>query len=94
MRLAVIVPALNEDAAIVQALARLAPLRKRRVIGSWSTGQPRHTALLATPYADCVLQSEQGRALQMNAGANQHSIAASIRSSSCMLDCILRTCRG
>ena len=70
MRLAVIVPALNEDAAIVQALARLAPLRERGVIVIVVDGGSRDTtALLATPYADCVLQSEQGRALQMNAGA-------------------------
>lgn len=70
MRLAVIVPALNEDAAIVPALARLAALRDRGVTVIVVDGGSRDdTALHARPLADSLLHSDRGRAQQMNVGA-------------------------
>lgn len=70
MRLAIIVPVLNEAATIGAALARLAPLRARgnRVIVV-DGGSHDGTAVMAAPHADRVLVSSRGRALQMNAGA-------------------------
>lgn len=70
MRLAVIVPALNEDAAIVPTLARLAALRERGVtVIVVDGGSQDDTASHAKPLADLLLHSERGRAVQMNAGA-------------------------
>lgn len=70
MRLAVIVPVLDEAAGIAAALRRLAPLRARGalviVVDGGSTDA---TVAYATPHADRLLQSERGRAVQMNAGA-------------------------
>jgi rSAM/selenodomain-associated transferase 2 len=70
MRLAVVVPVFNEAAAIESTLARLAALRARgaRVIVV-DGGSTDATAALALAHADRVLQSERGRAQQMNAGA-------------------------
>jgi rSAM/selenodomain-associated transferase 2 len=70
MRLAVVIPVLNEAATIENALHRLAPLRARGaavvvVDGGSSDG----TADRAMPLADAVLAAPRGRALQMNAGA-------------------------
>jgi len=69
-RLAVIVPALNEAASIVDALAALAPLRARGhqaiVVDGGSADA---TAELARPHCDRLLTSARGRAVQMNAGA-------------------------
>ena len=70
MRLAVVVPVFNEAAAIESTLARLAALRARgaRVIVV-DGGSTDATAVLSIAHADRVLQSERGRAQQMNAGA-------------------------
>ena len=70
MRLAVVVPVFNEAAAIESTLVRLAALRGRgaRVIVV-DGGSTDATAVLAIAHADRVLQSERGRAQQMNAGA-------------------------
>ena len=70
MRLAVVVPVLNEAAAVESTLARLAPLRAdgARVIVV-DGGSSDDTAALAKPHADQILQSARGRAQQMNAGA-------------------------
>jgi len=70
MQLAVIVPVLNEAAAIESTLVRLAPLRARGaqvlvVDGGSSDG----TVARATPLSDAVLPCARGRAEQMNAGA-------------------------
>ena len=70
VRLSIVVPALNEAAGIAAALQALAPLRARGhdvivVDGSSSDATP----ALAAPLADRVLNSERGRACQMNAGA-------------------------
>ena len=70
MRLAVVVPVLNEAIVIESALTRLAALRARgaRVIVV-DGGSTDATTTLAKTHADQVLQSECGRATQMNAGA-------------------------
>jgi len=70
MRLAIIVPVLNEASTIETALVRLAPLRERgaRVIVV-DGGSQDGTLMRAAPHADRVLVATRGRALQMNAGA-------------------------
>jgi rSAM/selenodomain-associated transferase 2/rSAM/selenodomain-associated transferase 1 len=68
--LSIIVPALNEAAGIVGALAALAPLRRRGaevIVVDGGSGDA--TAALAAPLADRVLAAPRGRARQMNAGA-------------------------
>jgi rSAM/selenodomain-associated transferase 2 len=69
LRLSIVVPVLNEAGTLYDALARLQPLRKRGaevvvVDGGSSDG----SAAAARPFADKVLESPRGRALQMNAG--------------------------
>jgi len=70
MRLAIVVPVLNEAATIEAALRRLAPLRARgaRVIVV-DGGSDDETATRAAPLADRVVGAPRGRASQMNAGA-------------------------
>jgi rSAM/selenodomain-associated transferase 2 len=70
MRLAIVIPTLNEAASIETALARLAPLRARgtRVIVV-DGGSTDDTVARAAAQADHVLSAPRGRALQMNAGA-------------------------
>ena len=70
MRLAIVVPVLNEAATIEAALRRLAPLRARgaRVIVV-DGGSDDETAARAAPLADRVVGAPRGRASQMNAGA-------------------------
>ncbi|GMV59078.1 MAG: glycosyl transferase [Betaproteobacteria bacterium] len=70
MRLAIIVPVLNEARGIEAALARLAELRARgaRVIVV-DGGSGDGTVRRAAPLADRVIETPRGRALQMNAGA-------------------------
>jgi len=70
MPLSIIIPVLNEAAAIADALAALAPLRARGaevivVDGGSHDGTPD----LARPLADHVLSAPRGRGSQMNAGA-------------------------
>src|SRR5512138_1508233 len=70
MRLAIIVPTLNEERAIADALAALAPLRASGatilVVDGGSTDR---TVEFARGGADRVLGAPRGRAAQMNAGA-------------------------
>ncbi|MCU0952392.1 MAG: TIGR04283 family arsenosugar biosynthesis glycosyltransferase [Burkholderiaceae bacterium] len=70
MRLAIIVPVLNESSTIETALSRLAPLRARgaRVIVV-DGGSHDGTLVRAAAHADRVIAAARGRALQMNAGA-------------------------
>jgi len=70
MRLAVVVPVLNEGDAIESTLARMQALRARgtRVVVV-DGGSDDATVALAKPLADRVLQSSRGRAQQMNDGA-------------------------
>jgi len=70
MRLAIVVPVLDEATQVVSRLRALAPMRGRgvRVIvvdGGSLDGTPAQAA----PWADQVLQAPRGRAAQMNAGA-------------------------
>ncbi|MGH8690732.1 MAG: glycosyltransferase, partial [Burkholderiales bacterium] len=69
-RLSVVIPALNEAATIVAALAALAPLRSRghEVIVA-DGGSTDGTAQLALGSCDQCLRAPRGRAVQMNAGA-------------------------
>ncbi len=70
MKLAIIVPVLNEAGQIEPCLAALAELRERgaRVIVV-DGGSSDATVQLAVPLADRVIVASRGRALQMNAGA-------------------------
>lgn len=70
MRLAVIVPVLNEASTIEATLTRLVPLRARgaRVIVV-DGGSQDGTTVRAAPLADRVIVAARGRSLQMNAGA-------------------------
>lgn len=85
MRLAIIIPTLNEAATIEAALARLAPLRARgvRVIvaDGGSTDDTVRRALArgtsgteGTSGADAVVPAPRGRGRQMNSGA-RHPLA-------------------
>ena len=70
MRLAVIVPVLNEASTAPEALARLAPLRQRgATVIVVDGGSADGTAERARAAADHVLVAPRGRASQMNAGA-------------------------
>ena len=70
LRLAIVMPALDEATGIVAALRALAPLRQRGVEVIVADGGSRDgTAELAGPWADRVLLAPRGRARQMNAGA-------------------------
>lgn len=70
MKLSVIVPALDEAAALPAALAAAAPLRRRGheviVVDGGSSDETREAA---RSDADRVLEAQRGRARQMNAGA-------------------------
>lgn len=70
MRLAIVMPVLNEEPVLVATLARLAPLRARgtRVIVV-DGGSSDRSATIAAPHCDHVLVGPRGRAAQMNAGA-------------------------
>jgi rSAM/selenodomain-associated transferase 2 len=70
VRLAVVLPTLDEAAMIETTLRALAPLRKRgaRVVVA-DGGSRDDTAARASPLADRVLAAPRGRARQMNAGA-------------------------
>jgi len=70
MRLAIVVPTLNEAATVERSLRQLEPLRQRGVLVIVvDGGSADDTLARATPLADRVLSAPRGRALQMNAGA-------------------------
>jgi rSAM/selenodomain-associated transferase 2 len=70
MRLSIVIPVLNEAAAIEAMLLRLARLRSAGAqLIVVDGGSADDTAALAAGHADLVLQSARGRALQMHAGA-------------------------
>ncbi|MBY0265306.1 MAG: TIGR04283 family arsenosugar biosynthesis glycosyltransferase [Burkholderiales bacterium] len=70
MPLSIIVPALNEAQGIAATLEALAPLRTRGCeVIVVDGGSSDDTVALATSRADKVLNTEAGRARQMNAGA-------------------------
>lgn len=70
MRLSIIVPVLNEERCMTDALEALGPLRARghEVIVT-DGGSSDSTLALAGPLADRVIGGPPGRATQMNAGA-------------------------
>ncbi|MDS4029301.1 MAG: TIGR04283 family arsenosugar biosynthesis glycosyltransferase [Candidatus Contendobacter sp.] len=71
-RIAIILPALNEEARIAACLTLLQPLREQDceliVVDGGSDDQ---TVALAEPLADRIIAGSRGRAAQMNAGAGQ-----------------------
>jgi rSAM/selenodomain-associated transferase 2/rSAM/selenodomain-associated transferase 1 len=72
MRLSIIIPTLNEEAAIAQTLAPLQELRTSgHEIVVADGGSDDRTLALAAPLADRLVGAPRGRARQMNAGAAQ-----------------------
>lgn len=70
MKLAIVMPVLDEAAVLPEALARLQVLRERGTELIVADGGSRDaSAALAAPLADAVLAAPRGRARQMNAGA-------------------------
>lgn len=70
MRLAIILPVLDEDAVIAPALMRLQPLRTHGAeVIVVDGGSQDNTLALARPLVDRTLTAPPGRAAQMNAGA-------------------------
>lgn len=70
MKLAIVMPVLDEAAVLAAALARLQPLRAQGVRLIVVDGGSRDgSAALARPWADACLTAPHGRARQMNAGA-------------------------
>ena len=77
MRLAIVIPVLDEAATIEATLQRLAALRERGVqVIVVDGGSHDGTAGRAAALADRVLEAPRGRALQMNAGARTEEAAA------------------
>jgi rSAM/selenodomain-associated transferase 2/rSAM/selenodomain-associated transferase 1 len=75
MKLAVVMPVLNEAAALNAGLAALADLRARGAVLIVADGGSRDGSLaLAQAQADAVVCAPRGRAAQMNAGAG-HPLA-------------------
>jgi rSAM/selenodomain-associated transferase 2 len=69
MRLAIVIPTLNEAATIEPTLRALAPLRQRGVnVIVADGGSTDATVARAAPLAERVVAAPRGRALQMNAG--------------------------
>jgi rSAM/selenodomain-associated transferase 2/rSAM/selenodomain-associated transferase 1 len=70
MKLAVVVPVLNEGASLMARLGALAVLRERGVVLIVADGgSTDETLALAATLADAVVVAPRGRAAQMNAGA-------------------------
>lgn len=70
MKLSIVMPVLDEAAAIEAALTALAPYRRHGVeLIVVDGGSSDDTPDLARPLADRVIVSARGRSLQMNAGA-------------------------
>lgn len=78
MRLAVVVPVLNEAPAITATLQALAPLRQRGVVVVLADGGSADgTVERAAAWVDEVVHAPRGRARQMNAGAAAAAASAS-----------------
>lgn len=74
MKLSIIIPTLNESGYIESTLNRLQSLRENQhEIIVVDGGSNDNTAQLATSLSDSVIQSEPGRARQMNKGAENAS---------------------
>jgi rSAM/selenodomain-associated transferase 2 len=73
-KISIIIPVLNEAEIINPSLQRLQPLRSLgHELIVVDGGSADETIALAAPLSDRVLQSDRGRALQMNAGAKASS---------------------
>lgn len=70
MKFSIIIPALNEQQGIKDCLLALQQYRNQAEIILVDGGSHDQTLSIATPLVDKVLQSEKGRARQMNVGAN------------------------
>lgn len=70
MKFSIIIPALNEQQGMKDCLLALQPYRNQAEIILVDGGSHDQTISIATPLVDKVLQSEKGRARQMNAGAD------------------------
>jgi rSAM/selenodomain-associated transferase 2 len=68
--LSIIIPTLNESEHIEKTLKLLQPIRQWSEIIVVDAYSKDSTQDLALPLADLVIQSEKGRAIQMNTGAN------------------------
>lgn len=69
MKVSIVIPVLNEAARIGAALSSLAPYRGQgHEVIVVDGGSSDDTAAIAEQYADSVLRSETGRAVQMNRG--------------------------
>ena len=74
MKLAIVIPTLDEAAAIVPTLEALQPARSLGAEAIVVDGGSRdETRSLAAPLADRVIEGPRGRAAQMNAGARAAS---------------------
>lgn len=70
MRLAIVLPVLDEQDRLAAALAALAPLRAREAFVVVADGGSGDASVdIARPLADLVITAPRGRAKQMNAGA-------------------------
>jgi rSAM/selenodomain-associated transferase 2 len=70
MKLAIVIPTLNEGRALLHRLKALAPLRERgALVIVVDGGSADNTLTRALPLADQVLSAPRGRAAQMNVGA-------------------------
>lgn len=69
MRFSIIIPTLNEQAAIAECLGKLQPLREQAEIIVSDGGSSDQTRALAEGLADRLLTGPSGRAQQMNLGA-------------------------
>ncbi len=73
MKFSIIIPALNEEKTIQSCLIPLQALRSKAEIIIVDGGSTDNTMHFTVGFADLVLSSEQGRARQMNTGAQQAS---------------------
>jgi rSAM/selenodomain-associated transferase 2 len=71
MHFSIIIPVLNESQSLPHCLAALQPLRNRAEIIVADGGSTDATVRIASGLADRVISARKGRALQMNAGAQQ-----------------------
>ncbi len=71
MKFSIIIPTLNEEKIIQSCLSRLQSLRPACEIIIADGDSSDNTVALASSYADQIVSSEPGRAVQMNAGANR-----------------------
>ena len=74
LKLSIIIPTLNEAESIINILTALQPIRQQgHEVIVCDGGSSDNTAVLAQPLVDTLVQSERGRALQMNSGASHAS---------------------